>query len=315
MEIIPVTKELFRGYIEEYCQMYNMCFRQNMTLKEATWRYLEHPKDDLLAYFALDQGKLVASYSASPMELLVDGSVVNVIQSLNTMTHPDYIGQGLFVELARLTYQRAADSGYQLVFGFPNQLSNRTFLNRLNWKDIYEVPTLQLTVDKAAEKRAQGATSLVREDSSFQLDYSRCVPSCTTGIMVHKTQAFLQWRYFQNPSNQYTNFVLEESGIVHAYAVCKEFRDRLNIIDFFAPQQMDMESLFTCCIEYAMKLGKHLVTTWAQQGTPEHLYLEKLGFQNSVPITYFGACVFDGEDPKIYCYRNWTIRMGDDNVY
>lgn len=315
IEIKAVDHELFKQRIEEYCQLYKMCFNQEMTVGEAKWRYLDHPQKEIYAYFALDDGKLVASYSASPLEVRVSGNIWKAILSLNTMTHPDYTGRGLFVELAECVYQLARERGCKMVFGFPNYISNRTFVSKLGWKDIYEIPTMELLLDERVVNRLSKGLDDVYEDPEFALDYSTCHYGQAENVAVEKSGEFLQWRYGKNPVNHYRNFVCGRGQTVRSYIVCKEYKERLNIIDYFFADAKDMERLVSWCVVYADRIGKSMVTTWAKLGDAQHLYLEKLGFKNNYPITYMGANVFQNDEPCVYDYHNWVVRMGDDNVY
>lgn len=315
IEIIVANPALFEQRLEEYCQLYELCFNQKMTTQEARWRYLEHPKKDLFACFALDDGKLVASYSASPVELRINGEVKKAILSLNTMTHPDYTGRGLFVDLAKRVYKHAEELGYVLVFGFPNYISNRTFVSKLNWKDIYEIPTMELTINERLIKRLESTYDAVEEDSAFALNYDSCNYGAQQKVAVEKNQNFLQWRYADNPVNNYKNFVVKHGKQVRSYVVVKEYKERLNIIDYYFADNQDMELLISWCVIYGSQLGKTMVTTWAKMGEKLHLLLEKMGFRNNYPITYIGASILGNAELDIFNYQTWVVRMGDDNVY
>ena len=42
---------------------------------------------------------------------------------MDTMTHPDYQGQGVFTKLAKACYDITAIDGYRVLYGFPNPYS------------------------------------------------------------------------------------------------------------------------------------------------------------------------------------------------
>lgn len=315
MEIKTVTKELFETYIDDFCQLYEVCFKQKMTHEEVRWRYLEHPNKDIIACFAFDNNKLIANYAASPVEMNVNGENVNAILALNTMTHPDYWGKGLFVQLANRVYDEALQKGYKFAICFPNYLANRICVSKLGWKDLYEIPTLELNLDSIQWDGFVGGQADIVEDSCFQLDYSDCCSNVMGMIFVNKSREYLRWRYARNPINKYTNFVVQKDNKVSSYIICKEYRERLNIIDYHIESTDEMENLFAKCIEHGLALGKKLITVWAKIGEKEHLHLEKLGFRNNYPITYFSVRELVETDLDIYDYRKWTVQMGDDNVY
>ena len=311
MEYIIVNKSEFISRLNEFCDLYKLCFNQEMTLKEAEWRYINNPVSDFMACFCIDNGKLVANYSVSPMLLSKDNREIKAAQSLNTMTHPDYAGKGIFVEMATMIYDELERKGYELVYGFPNYISNRTFVEKLGWKDIYEIPMLELNL--SSYRKLNNADELVQEDSEFVTDVSLSLFN-SKKIQVKRTNEYLRWRYYEHPNNTYKSFVIKNDEGVIARIVCKEYKDRLNIIDFEYVDVKDMKTLIEYCLSYAVELGKNYVTTWAQLGTLEHLYFEKRGFRNSAPVTYLGARVFSN-DNSFYEYGNWHVCLGDDNVF
>lgn len=202
------------------------------------------------------------------------------------------------------------------MFGFPNHISNRTFVSKLGWRDIYEIPTMERVVDEKLLSKMPCDFSAVEEDSGFMFDYSSCFPQEKERVCVNKSNEYLKWRYADNPVNRYRTFVIKNGEQqVCSYVVCKEYKERLNIIDYFMADAAQTELLFGWCISLAEQLEKTLITAWAKLGEKEHLHLEKLGFKNNYPITYLGARAFDDLQMELYNYQNWTANMGDDNVY
>ncbi|WP_428330840.1 GNAT family N-acetyltransferase [Mucilaginibacter sp.] len=88
----------------------------------------------------------IAFYGVIPCFIDLGDRIILSAQSADTMTHPDYRNQGLFVELALHTYQLCRECGIELIFGFPNQNSLPGFVNKLGWKktehlDLFIIPT------------------------------------------------------------------------------------------------------------------------------------------------------------------------------
>ena len=270
------------------------------------------PYDGLFACFAFENGKFVANYSVAPIELRIYGHVFPAALSLNTMTHPDFGGRGLFVQLADRVYHKLQNQGYKMVIGFPNRISNRTFLTKLGWHDIYEIPTMRKDLEGIS---CPGSSPMVTVDNHFLLDYSSCMRN--DKICVNKTDEYLRWRFWQKPSEEYVNFVIQEpDGHASARMVCKEYKNFFNIVDFAGAVPEAFEELLRHVISHASLQGKNCLTLWAQIGRTEHLILEKYGFYHSLPVTYFGMRPLN-EIPGIDClqYGNWDIHMCDDNVY
>ncbi len=316
MEFLTLDRESFSRFQKEFADLYTLCFGVEMKDCEVAWRYLENPYRDILSCVAMDEGRLVANYSASPIELSYRGKPVKAALSLNTMTHPDYSGRGLFVKLAEQVYRRLYKTGYQMILGFPNNLSNRTFVGKLGWKDICIVPTLQLDLSRARPKSVpEGLTIL--EDDGFLLEYEP--GAAPEEIAVYKTREYLRWRYAGHPANRYYTFAIsgKREGVASSWAVIKEFRDRINLVDSCFADEGEMRLLLNRVLEFAALRQKSCVTTWARLGGWEHLTLESYGAILAAPIAYFGANVFGdlvtGDD--FYSASAWRLNMSDDNVY
>lgn len=312
MEYQIVDKSTFIEKMDEFSELYRICFNQEMDKEEVMWRYLNSPHDELFACFAIDEGRLVANYSVAPIYLKIKGQIYPAALSLNTMTHPDYMGKGLFVKLANYVYKELERRGYVMVMGFPNKISNRTFLTKLEWKNIYEIPTMRMDLKK--EKQKVEKSEEIIEDNAFELDYSRCKDPSV--ICVNKDSKYLKWRFFDKPNTEYTNYVLEREGHIMSRMVCKEYKNFLNIVDYSYEDITSFEKMLKHVISHAYELGKDRVTLWSHMGTDAHIVLEKNGFYNDLPITYFGANIFK-EIPGVdgYNFNNWDIHMCDDNVY
>lgn len=312
MEFKTLSKENFEEYIPHLIDLHESCFTQPVDSEYFLWRYMNNPVDDLLVCVAIDKGKVIANYAVSPCILLRDNKEIKSALSLNTMTHPDYRGLGLFTSLAAKLYEYMKENEYEMVWGFPNYLSHRTFISKLQWKDIYEIPMMILETKNI--KDMYGVKW--KTDNSFTLDYSE-VQMEEKLISVKRSREYLHWRYYLNPLDQYTNFVIEENSIVTSYMIVKKYKDLLNIIDIQYKNCEQAEELLRCAVDYSITNKLDYITVWAPTHISFHNILEKYRFKNNAPVTYFGGRVLFGEEESLISsdYVNWFIQLGDDNVY
>jgi GNAT superfamily N-acetyltransferase len=303
MELIALKKDELRGRLQQFCDLYHHCFNDHIDNNIIEHRYLQNPIDELFMFVAIDHGKIVANYSVTPNYLQYNGRRIKSALSLNTMTHPEYVGRGLFVELASMLYDELRKQGYWMVYGFPNYISNRTFCSKLGWRDIYEIPTLELVIDNPI--------GFDRSNVFMASDYA-ISPTLEKRIHVSKTEMYLHWRYQSKPYTQYY-CIKTQSG---SWAVYKYYQNMVNIVELHVNNDTDLVDLIGFISEMVINEGLEKMTVWSEVNSKTHLGLEKLGFRNRYPITYFGACVLnESENIDIWDYRNWSIQMGDDNVY
>jgi hypothetical protein len=89
---------------------------------------------DYIGFFAFTQDKKPAAfYGVFPCFLQIENKVVLSAQSGDTITHIDHQRKGLFIKLAKLTYDLAQKEGVKIIFGFPNQNSYHGFVKNLHF--------------------------------------------------------------------------------------------------------------------------------------------------------------------------------------
>jgi GNAT superfamily N-acetyltransferase len=105
--------------------------------------YTGHTYLGFIAY--APEGAPAAYYGVLPCFISLEGELLLAAQSADTMTHPLHRKKGLFVVLAKQTYELCRNEGIQLVFGFPNQNSYHALANILGWEsseymDLFILP-------------------------------------------------------------------------------------------------------------------------------------------------------------------------------
>jgi GNAT superfamily N-acetyltransferase len=133
--------------------------KQRYSTTYLRWLYYENPNGLVLGFDAWDESRAVAHYVCIPLLAYIQSdSPRKVLLSLNTATHPNYQGQGLFVKLASQTYALAAELGYDAVIGVANANSTHGFVKRLGFQLVtplsVRVGIGSLRVDAAAVREA-----------------------------------------------------------------------------------------------------------------------------------------------------------------
>ncbi|MBO4926895.1 MAG: GNAT family N-acetyltransferase [Clostridiales bacterium] len=314
MDFVALTHENIAQFKSSFADLYTLCFNVPMDGSEVDWRYASNPMNDIFSWIAVENGQVVANYSVSPIEVMHKGKPVKCALSLNTMTHPDFSGRGLFIQLANMVYKDLKDKGYAFVMGFPNNISNRTFVNKLGWRDILVMPTMKIDIDKARVKPS-GLEDSVISDDSFKLSYTS---EEAEYIHVNKSGEYLKWRISDNPTNQYSNFVIadDDGKKAGSYIVVKEFRNLINIVDCRFRNESEMRALMNRAIAFANEKQKESITFWLKLGCWEHLVAEGMGAVLTSPVTYFGLCPFKEDlSEDFFNAEMWYLNMCDDNVY
>ncbi len=121
----------------KYSQLLNDTFAGrsiNFSMEYLQWLYKNNPKGHAFGFDAFDGSELCAHYVTVPIVAKVFGKEERGLLSLNTATHKNHQGKGLFVQLAERTYQNAAEAGYSFVVGVANQNSTHGFIKKLGFQ-------------------------------------------------------------------------------------------------------------------------------------------------------------------------------------
>lgn len=133
MELSPVG--LDDAHLRQYAGLFSACFPDANHLDEPylRWLYRENPAGTVVGFDAWEDGRLAAHYACVPASVRVAGAPRRALLSLNTATHPDFQGRGLFTRLAEQTYARGEALGHHLVYGVANANSTPGFLRKLGF--------------------------------------------------------------------------------------------------------------------------------------------------------------------------------------
>ena len=118
-----------------YEALFSACFPDAGHLRGdyLRWLYRDNPAGVVVGTDAWDGPRLAAHYACIPAAAGLEGRDRTVLLSLNTATHPDYQGRGLFTRLAEATYDAGERYGHALVYGVANANSTPGFLRKLGF--------------------------------------------------------------------------------------------------------------------------------------------------------------------------------------
>ena len=134
MRFAPV--QLDAPTLARYGELFSACFPGTAKFTPAylAWLYVANPDGPAVGFDAWDGERLAAHYVCIPARAWVEGREVPVLLSLNTATHPDYQGKGLFTKLAAMTFDAGANAGFDGVYGVANANSTPGFVRKLGFQ-------------------------------------------------------------------------------------------------------------------------------------------------------------------------------------
>lgn len=138
MSIIIKPIDLDNKGLKNLVELFHSAFplSKKFSIDFLQWQYLNNPRGRVIGVNAFDDGKLVSHYAVIPIAMSIYGETYQGVLSLNTATHPDYQGKGLFTKLANRTFDIARSLGYSFVVGVANGNSTYGFIKKLGFDYI-----------------------------------------------------------------------------------------------------------------------------------------------------------------------------------
>jgi len=190
------------------------------------WKHLENPFGRSFALLGEADGRLVGFRAFMRWRLSAAGTPVLAVRAVDTATHPDYQGRGIFSTLTRRSLEALRDEA-DLVFNTPNEKSLPGYL-KMGWQIAGNVPvrvrvrrpfrfvrrirSLHEEIDVPLEKppisAATAADVLAGEGSLPDLLLRTSSPD--RRLATQRDLEYLRWRYGAAPLLDYR--VVEESS-------------------------------------------------------------------------------------------------------
>ena len=173
------------------------------------WKHEENAFGPSPAWVATDGERLAGFRVLMRWEFVRPaGEVVRAVRAVDTATHPDFQGQGIFTKLTLQAIDELRDD-VAFVFNTPNDQSRPGYL-KMGWEVVGRLPTAVRPIGLTGIPRIATARVPAERWSSpsdageAAVDVLRDVPAlerlvaslpAPTGMRTNLSAAFLQWRY------------------------------------------------------------------------------------------------------------------------
>lgn len=178
------------------------------------WKHDENPFGRSPMWVAELDGELVGFRTFLRWEFVDDdGSVRRAVRAVDTATHPDHQGKGIFTRLTRGALDELEDEGVDFVFNTPNDKSRPGYL-KMGWEQLGRVPIAvrpSRPTALATMVRAREPAQKWSEPTGVGLDAGEAFADdvAVTDALAqgrgdgvrrtHRSLAYLRWRYGFEP--------------------------------------------------------------------------------------------------------------------
>lgn len=214
-------------------ELFRVVFGFDRGAEHQNWKFRDNPAGAPIIAVAEANDRIVGQYALWPTHLRLGSERVLGAQSLDTMTHPEYRGQGMFTVLAEECMRYAAARGVEALYGFPNDNSQPGFVRKLDWDCTGSVPMwvrpLKISVHRRTPSWAGAAADMAARllprgrTGTFELSHGASPPENLEGLLalwhaqkglcrVDRSPAQYLWRFAPAAGMRYQYVCAHRSG-------------------------------------------------------------------------------------------------------
>ena len=293
--------------------LFELSFGRSMDPEYWIWRYKDNTVKRNYINLVIDEDVLAAHYALSPTNIYVDGRRLDAGLSMTTMTNPNYRGQRLFTKSAEDLYEKYK-MDLSVIYGVPNANSIKGFTKYLDFEVIKALPVYVLAHSKFKFEQKNQCQEVERFDGQFDSLFERLKDKYR--VVLSRDSNYLNWRFVDNPENDYKIHIYRENGRLQGYVVSKTFQDVCgDIVDVVALNPEVFYKLIGHASRALFELGVPEIKMWMND--PEYIkVLKRMGFDQSDEMYNFIVRSRDDEvkDIVMACH-NWYLTMSDIDIF
>jgi hypothetical protein len=210
------------------------------------WKHLENPFGQSPVLLA-EEGGVIIGVRAFMQWKWTDGqNVFNALRAVDTATHPQHQGKGIFKKLTLQLIQSSSEMDF--IFNTPNKQSKPGYL-KMGWEEAGRLPlnikivnpfrplirALRRDSTVAYEQTSSLADALTHPNLEDLLVNRATVPG---KIKTMYSRSYLQWRYANVPVAKYEAVTVEQQGILRAMLI---YRPKMSALG----QELRVTDVFT----------------------------------------------------------------------
>jgi hypothetical protein len=288
-------------------------------LKNWYWKYNgNNPFGKAMIWVAEENKKVVATFSAIPLDYNINGKTVKGSCSIAMIVHPTYQNKGLIKFVADKLFEDAKFNKIKFIYGYPNQNAYQIHKKFFSYEDV--------SVQKMFYKKIKKNISILRK-RNFDFIEVKKFPNEINKFLLrvrnqHKVYLkrnlnFLNWRYIERPDYKYKVFIVKKEKKIFGYFVLKIYIEgkiiRGHIIDCFYDKKIDIfDEIINFSEEFFFKKNCNEMTMWLQGDDIANKKLKKLRFSIAGQRPMICKFLDVNKNKKKYLNEKyWFFTMGD----
>lgn len=177
---------------------------------EKIWNYkhIDNPFGESLVLLAIENNVIIGVRAFMRWKWQLGNQVFSAFRAVDTATHPAHQGKGVFKKLTLKAIEIAKEQGNHFIFNTPNSQSKPGYL-KMGWQEVEKLKVLLIPVNPFTWKfggnlQTSSILKNVDDQKLKELIYSyNDREKEKKKFFTPKSLDFLQWRYENNPLQEY----------------------------------------------------------------------------------------------------------------
>jgi GNAT superfamily N-acetyltransferase len=298
-----------------------------------TWKHEQNPFGASFVLLAEENDTLIGLRAFMQWQWQWKGTVYKAIRAVDTATHPDHQGKGIFKKLTLQQIELCKQQGIHFVFNTPNDQSRPGYL-KMGWVQQGRMPLklkvlnpillgLKLAFKKGKTTSAtDDPTPLQQWDPRVFEIMDNYVPQ-TDLLNTVLSSAYIRWRYTDNPLFRYVYFTDYESFLLIGRIKPHSFTRELRLVDFMflnnsSTNRRINSRLSKLVIPFCKNNNIQVISFSGQQYQSYKTHLNWMGIlpvQNRGPIVTLRDLNMNERFPELLDIKNWGYSLGDMELF
>ncbi len=199
------------------------------------WKHVHNPFGPSPVLLAVDRDRVVGVRAFMRWQWVEGSRTYRALRAVDTATHPDYRGQGVFKKLTLRLIEQCEAAGDDFIFNTPNEQSRPGYL-KMGWRELGKVPLCLAPYSPINMLGHLLLSRPYRPPLQIRLaskDDFASLPKPTTEVGTWRTPvtpAILRWRYADCPVRNYAALTLPTEFCIVYYLREQRMGQELRIV-------------------------------------------------------------------------------------
>ncbi len=276
---------------------------------EEVWRYkhIGNPFGESLVLVAEEGDEIIGVRAFMRWKWQQGEEVYSAFRAVDTATHPNHQGKGIFKKLTLKALEIANEQGDHFVFNTPNSQSKPGYL-KMGWREVNKLKIQLRPLNPLKFKKEKFEYQVLgnEADSKKLLGDVIKKETGTKRLFTPKDMAYLKWRYVNNPLQTYA-VVFNKEYFIAGYVKKRNKVDEFRISELICSEK-GKHTVKAAVLKLAKTSGAKVLSISPNTGIS---FKTGIAGEFGPVLTLKNINLKEIEEQKLLNLSNWKYSLGD----